>query len=591
MQKKLFSELGLSPELLKAVAKVGYEEASPIQSEAIPVLLGGADVFGQSQTGSGKTAAFALPAIELVDPTIRATQVLILCPTRELAVQVAEEVSKLAFFKRGVRELPIYGGQSYERQFQGLQRGAHIVIGTPGRVMDHMDRGTLKLDHIKMVILDEADRMLDMGFIDDIKNVLSKMPPERQTVMFSATLPAPIHQLVKSFTRNPVNIRIQDQALTIPNIEQVYYELDRRAKVEVLCRLIDIEDIKFGLIFCATKMMVDELTEHLTARGYAADKLHGDMSQAMRERVMAKFRKRGLEFLVATDVAARGVDVDDIEVVFNYDLPQDSEDYVHRIGRTGRAGRSGKAITFVAGREIWKLQNIMRATKSKIQRARIPSADEVEQKRTNAFYDLIRETLDGGDYKRHDELIDELLDHGHTPTDIASALIHLAGGDNKPRTAGERVPEAITIPSRASHREDRPERRYDSAPQARPDSFQKKKRFTEAAPADSGDLRERIGKARPKRERNTDFEPSKVSHEPGMVRLSMNTGRDHEIAPGDIVGVIAGLAKIPKESIGAIRLLAKTSYVDVAREHAPHVLEKLNGIKFKGRNLFMSVAE
>jgi len=597
MQKKLFTELGLSPELLKAVAKVGYEEASPIQSEAIPVLLGGADVFGQSQTGSGKTAAFALPAIELVDPTIRATQVLILCPTRELAVQVAEEVSKLAFFKRGVRELPIYGGQSYERQFQGLQRGAHIVIGTPGRVMDHMDRGTLKLDHIKMVILDEADRMLDMGFVDDIKNVLSKMPPERQTVMFSATLPGPIQHLVKSFMRSPVNIRIQDQALTIPNIEQVYYELDRRAKVEVLCRLIDIEDIKFGLIFCATKMMVDELTEHLTARGYAADKLHGDMSQAMRERVMAKFRKRGLEFLVATDVAARGVDVDDIEVVFNYDLPQDSEDYVHRIGRTGRAGRSGKAITFVAGREIWKLQNIMRATKGKIQRARVPSANEVEEKRTSVFYDLLRDTLDQGEYKRHDELIDQLLDQGHTPTDIASALIHLAGGENKLRPAGERTPEPASIHSRPSSsreerpsfREDRPERRQDFAPEPR---FEKKKRATKTAPDAGGDLRERISKTRSaKPHQEAEFEPNKVSHEPGMVRLSMNTGRDHEIAPGDIVGVIAGLAKIPKGSIGAIRLMARTTYVDVASEHAPHVLEKLNGIKFKGRNLFMSLAE
>lgn len=576
MQKKLFSELGLSPELLEAVAKVGYEAASPIQSEAIPVLLNGADVFGQSQTGSGKTAAFALPAIELVDPAIRATQVLILCPTRELAMQVAEEVSKLAFFKRGVRELPIYGGQSYERQFQGLQRGAHIVIGTPGRVMDHIDRGTLKLDQIKMVILDEADRMLDMGFVDDIKSVLSKMPPERQTVMFSATLPAPIQHLVKNFTRNPVNIRIQDQALTVPNIEQVYYELDRRAKVEVLCRLIDLEDIKFGLIFCATKMMVDELTEHLTARGYSADKLHGDMSQAMRERVMAKFRKRGLEFLVATDVAARGVDVDDIEVVFNYDLPQDSEDYVHRIGRTGRAGRSGKAITFVAGREIWKLQNIMRATKSKIQRARIPSADEVEQKRTNAFYDLLRETLDGGDYRRHDELIDDLLDHGHTPTDIASALIHLAGGEKSHSNAPEPAP----------FHSERPERYSDSAPSR--GAYGKKKHF-EDAPNQGPDLRERIGKKRPKREAAE--VTSKVAHEPGMVRLSMNTGRDHDITPGDIVGVIAGLAKIPKEAIGAIRLQAKTTYVDVAQEHAPHVLEKLNGIKFKGRNLFMSLSE
>ncbi|MEI8234433.1 MAG: DEAD/DEAH box helicase [Verrucomicrobiota bacterium] len=586
MQKKLFSELGLAPELLKAVAKVGYEEAAPIQSEAIPVLLGGADVFGQSQTGSGKTAAFALPAIQLVDPALRAPQILILCPTRELAVQVAEEVAKLAFFKRGVRELPIYGGQSYERQYRGLQMGSQIIIGTPGRVMDHLDRGSLKLDHLKMVILDEADRMLDMGFIDDIKTILSQMPAERQTVMFSATLPAPIRHLVESFMRNPVNIRIADQTLTVPNIEQVYYELDRRAKVEVLCRLIDLEDIKFGLIFCATKMMVDELTEHLTARGYAADKLHGDMSQAMRERVMAKFRKRGLEFLVATDVAARGVDVDDIEVVFNYDLPQDSEDYVHRIGRTGRAGRSGKAITFVAGREIWKLQNIMRATKGKILRARIPTAEEVEQKRESALFDLLRETLESGDYKRQDEWIDQLLDQGHTPTDIASALLHLAGNDKPARAAGA---EPLSIPPR---REERAERRFDAAPEPRP--YEKKKRFAKNAPQEGGDLRELIGKARPpKRERapKAEEEPSKVSHEPGMVRLSMNTGRDHEIAPGDIVGVIAGVAKIPKGSIGAIRLLARTSYVDVAGEHTAHVLEKLNGITFKGRKLFISLAE
>ena len=442
MQKKLFTELGLSPELLKAIAKIGYEEAAPIQSEAIPVLLGGADVVGQSQTGSGKTAAFAIPAIEAVDPTLRAPQVLILCPTRELAVQVAEEVAKLAFFKRGVRELPIYGGQSYERQFRGLQQGAQIIIGTPGRVMDHLDRGTLRLDQIKMVILDEADRMLDMGFVDDIEKVLSRVPETRQTVMFSATLPPPIRRLMERFARNPVSINIQAQTLTVPAIEQVYYELDRRAKVEVLCRLIDLEDIKFGLIFCSTKIMVDELTEHLTARGYAADKLHGDMSQPMRERVMGKFRKHQLEFLVATDVAARGLDVDDIEVVFNYDIPQDSEDYVHRIGRTGRAGRSGKAITFVAGREIWKLQNIMRAAKGKIHRGRVPSASEVEEKRTSVFYELLRDTLEKGEYKRHDEEIDQLIDQGHTPTDIASALIHLAGADN-PRSTNETVAEPL----------------------------------------------------------------------------------------------------------------------------------------------------
>ena len=362
MQKKLFAELGLAPEILKAIERLGFEEASPIQSAAIPVLLEGADVVGQSQTGSGKTAAFGIPAIQLVDASLRAPQVLVLCPTRELAVQVAEEIAKLAFFKRGVRELPIYGGQSYERQFRGLSAGAQIIIGTPGRVMDHLERESLKLDRIKMVILDEADRMLDMGFVDDIKTILREVPNERQTVFFSATIPRPIQELIKTFTRNPVNVRVEAEALTVPAIEQVYYEVDRRSKLEVLCRLIDLEDVKLAIIFCATKMMVDELTEHLIARGYGADKLHGDMTQAMRERVMGRFRKRKVEFLVATDVAARGLDVEDIEIVFNYDLPHDGEDYVHRIGRTGRAGKGGKAVTFVAGREIYRLENIQRFT-------------------------------------------------------------------------------------------------------------------------------------------------------------------------------------------------------------------------------------
>jgi ATP-dependent RNA helicase DeaD len=373
---------------------MGFEEASPIQSAAIPVLLEGSDVVGQSQTGSGKTAAFGIPAIQLVDPTVRAPQVLILCPTRELAVQVAEEIAKLAFFKRGVRELPIYGGQSYERQFRGLSAGAQIIIGTPGRVMDHLERKSLRLDQIKMMILDEADRMLDMGFVDDIKTILREVPAERQTVFFSADNPAPIAELIKTFTRNPVNVRVEAEAMTVPAIEQVYYEVDRRMKLEVLCRILDIEDVKLGIVFCATKMMVDELTEHLTARGYSADKLHGDMTQAMRERVMGKFRKRAIEILVATDVAARGLDVDDIEVVFNYDLPHDGEDYVHRIGRTGRAGRGGKAVTFVGGREIYRLENIQRFTKSRIRRLRVPSAEEVEGKRATAFAEALRETLE-----------------------------------------------------------------------------------------------------------------------------------------------------------------------------------------------------
>ncbi|MGF1657609.1 MAG: DEAD/DEAH box helicase [Verrucomicrobiales bacterium] len=443
MQKKSFNELGLSPELLKAVDQMGFEEASPIQAMSIPPLLEGRDVVGLSQTGSGKTAAFAIPAIERADASIHQPQVLILCPTRELAVQVAEETAKLATFKKGVRELPIYGGQSYDRQLRGLQQGAQIIIGTPGRVMDHLDRKTLKLDQIGMVILDEADRMLDMGFLDDIRSVLARMPETRQTVLFSATLPGPIQELIKTFTKNPVHVKIEGQAMTVPAIEQVWYEVDRRSKLEVLCRLIDMEDIKYGIIFCATKMMVDDLTEHLMARGYPADKLHGDMTQAMRERVMNRFRKRAVEFLVATDVAARGLDVKDIEVVFNYDLPNDGEDYVHRIGRTGRAGNKGKAVTFVAGREVYKLQNMMRFTQAKIRRERVPSLEEVEQRRANVFFESLRSTLERGDFKRQDVLMDRLLDQGYPPTDILSAVLHMQESEKPKKDNVEIVePEA-----------------------------------------------------------------------------------------------------------------------------------------------------
>ena len=564
MQKKLFTELELSPELLKAVARVGYEEASPIQSEAIPVLLSGRDVIGQSQTGSGKTAAFSIPAIEKVDGSLRAPQVLILCPTRELAMQVAEEVSKLALFKRGVRELPIYGGQSYDRQIRGLREGAQIIIGTPGRVIDHLDRGTLKLDGLHTVILDEADRMLDMGFSEDIEKILSQAPTERQTVLFSATLPPGIRRLIERYTREPVNVRIQAQAMTVPAIEQIYYEVDRRSKLDVLCRIIDLNDIKFGIIFCATKMMVDELAEQLVARGYSADKLHGDITQSGRERVMAKYRKHAFDFLVATDVAARGLDIDDIEVVFNYDLPNDSEDYVHRIGRTGRAGRTGLAITFVAGREIYKLQNIMRFTKGRIRREKVPSAEEVEEKRANIFVETLRETLEKGEFKRHDAMIDRLLDQGHTPTDIASALIHLLNGDKPRPTEPEPAPASFSGP-KGDYQKFR-ETRIDTRSEApRKNSRDRKAEYRAA-------------------EQELRSNPA-TSHEEGMSRLLFSVGREHQIEPGDIVGVIAGVARIPKECIGAIQVAPRHSLVDITDEHTKLVLKKLNGIKFKGAKL------
>ncbi len=615
MQKRLFADLGLSPETLKAVARMGYEEASPIQSEAIPALLSGRDIVGQSQTGSGKTAAFAIPAIERVDQDLRAPQILILCPTRELAVQVAEEVAKLKFYKPRVRELPIYGGASYERQFRGLQAGAQIVIGTPGRIIDHLDRRSLNLSAIKMVVLDECDRMLDMGFREDIERILQSAPPERQTVFFSATMPRPIQILIQRFGREPQMIQIASQTVEAPNIEQVYYEVGRGSKLEVLCRLIDLQDIEYGIIFCSTKMMVDELTEHLAARGYAVDKLHGDLSQAMRERTMRRFREKKAEFLVATDVAARGLDVENVEVVFNYDLPQDPEDYVHRIGRTGRAGRKGRAITFVAGREIYKVQQILRFTKGRIRREDVPSLNAVEEKRTSSLFETLRQTLEQGDYPRYDESIDRLLDGGHTATDIASALVSLLAGDKR---TGASIPEDNPKAARSERgpRGDYP--KYvprgragapeSAAPSPSADAPEPPQRAERRPPGDTGfpgSEELSTGSPRPAKKREhaatpvhtsrphravDDDEPSLVSHEAGMVRLSFNQGREQGIAPGDIVGVIAGVTRLPRESVGAIKLLPRQSLVDVAEEHAGLILKKLNGIRFKGQKLLVRPA-
>jgi len=485
MTSKLFTELGLSPEILRAVEKLGFEQASPIQAAAIPVLLTGKDIVGQSQTGSGKTAAFGIPAVEKVDVTKRAVQVLILCPTRELAVQVSEEIHKLAFFKRGVMALPIYGGQSYDRQLYGLKQGAQIVIGTPGRIMDHMRRGTLRLETVKMVILDEADVMLNMGFREDIELILQSTPKERQTVFFSATMPRPIRDLIEKSSREPQTVKIEQKAMTVPTVDQVYFEVDRRYKMELLTRLIDIYDLKLGIIFCNTKRMVDDLVDHLEAAGYQADRLHGDMTQNMRDRVMNKFRKSGLEFLVATDIAARGIDVDDVEVVFNYDLPYDPEDYVHRIGRTGRAGRSGRAISLVPGRELFQIRNIERFTNVRIQRGRVPTATEVSEARENVFIEKLRALLTGGEYQKHDAVIERLLEAGFSSTDICSALIHLLktgeAAKPAPKTESYDRPENDQRPGgfdrgprddrrprfedrRNDRRDDRPQRFEDRAP-------------------------------------------------------------------------------------------------------------------------------
>jgi len=451
MTSKLFSELGLSAEVLRAIDQLGFEQASPIQAEAIPLLMAGRDIVGQSMTGSGKTAAFGIPAVEKTDPTQRVVQVLILCPTRELAIQVSEEIHKLAQFKTGIHPLPIYGGQSYERQFYGLKQGAQIVIGTPGRIMDHMRRGTLRLDTVKFAILDEADVMLNMGFREDIEHILQAVPATRQTVFFSATMSKPIRELIEKYSHEPQNVRIEQKALTVPTVEQFYYEVDRRSKMECLTRLIDLHDLKLGIIFCNTKRMVDDLVDYLEAAGYQADRLHGDMTQNMRDRVMNKFRQSGLEFLVATDVAARGIDVDDIQVVFNYDLPYDPEDYVHRIGRTGRAGRTGKAFSLVPPRELFQIRNIERYTNQRIQRGRFPTEDEVAEARETVFLDKLRALLTAGTFPKQDRLVDRLVEEGFVSNDIISALMHML-------QSGE-----ATKPAGAVENYDRPERPGDFA--------------------------------------------------------------------------------------------------------------------------------
>lgn len=423
MQKRLFSELGLSEPILKAVAKLGFEQTSPIQSAAIPVLMEGKDVVGQSATGSGKTAAFAIPAIERVDDASRKVEILVLVPTRELAVQVAEEVARLAAFRPKLHTVPIFGGASYERQFSELRKGPQIVIGTPGRIIDHLQRNTLDVSHVKMVVLDECDRMLDMGFREDMERILSGTPEERQTVFFSATLPPAIRRLIEEFSRSPQHIRIETQTMTVPTVEQMYYDVPPRAKLDALTRLVDMHDARLGIIFCNTQRTVDDVADALIARGYSADRLHGGMSQMMRTRTLSKFKSSGFDLLVATDVAGRGIDVDDLDLVVNFDLPYDPEDYVHRIGRTGRAGRKGVALTLISGREIYRLQGVERFTRQRMQRGKVPTWDQVEEKRLSGVLDKVRANLEAGRHTAHAASIDRLLDEGHAATDLAAALL------------------------------------------------------------------------------------------------------------------------------------------------------------------------
>ncbi len=430
MESLTFKDLNLSENIERAVEDMGFEEPTPIQSQSIPYLMEGKDVIGQAQTGTGKTAAFGIPALEMLDVKSKNVQVLVLCPTRELANQVAEEMSKLAKYQN-TKMLPVYGGQPIDRQIKALRRGVHIVIGTPGRIMDHIQRKTLKLDDVNMVVLDEADEMLDMGFREDIEFILSRIPGRKQTVLFSATMPKPIIKLTKKYQQNPQMIKTVHKKLTVPQIEQYYFEVKDNAKTEVLCRLIDIYNFKSSLVFCNTKKNVDKQVETLKARGYLVDGMHGDMKQAQRERVMSNFRKGEIETLVATDVAARGIDVENIEAVFNYDIPQDEESYVHRIGRTGRAGKEGVAITFAFGKDIRKIKTIQKHTNVKIIRKNVPSQSDVEDIRAEMLSQNVKKIIDDGHIGKYEHWVENLLEEDYASVDVAAALVKILLAEEK----------------------------------------------------------------------------------------------------------------------------------------------------------------
>lgn len=561
MDKKPFPELGLAPEILKAVTELGFELPSPIQAQAIPPALEGRDVVGQSQTGSGKTMAFAIPAVQLVEPHERGVRVLIMCPTRELAMQVCDEVHKLTAHKHGVKAIPIYGGATYDRQIRGLRDGAQIVVGTPGRILDFVEKGMLKLDGLKMLVFDEADEMLDMGFRDEIDKLMTSVPQSRQTLFFSATLAGPIRHLVDSYTRNAALITVEHKALTVPTIEQRYYEVNSRSKMEVLCRILDMENPRLAIVFANTKRAVDDITDFLMARSYSVDRLHGDLNQIMRDRVMKNFRSGNVEVLAATDVAARGLDVDELDLVVNFDLPYDEEDYVHRIGRTGRAGRKGMAVSLVGGRDIFLLQRIQRYAKVKIDRHKVPSREDVEGKRVDAHLEKLKALLEAGNFTNHEATIQRLLDAGSTSTDICSALMHLWISDE-----GRESQEIL---------EDRPR------PERRPAQDNRAPRQDYAAPQ-GGEGGGPPPERRPQGPRDADG---------AFTRLFINVGAMDEVTPREIAGAIYRTGNLPEGTLGKIEIYEKCSYVGVPPEHVQQVMSGIEGSSLHGRSLRMDIAE
>ena len=562
MESVKFEDLQLDDRILRAVADMGFEEASPIQAKSIPVQLEGVDMIGQAQTGTGKTAAFGIPLLQKIDPKNKKLQAVALCPTRELAIQVAEEIRSLAKYMHGIKVLPIYGGQDIVRQIKGLKDGTQIIIGTPGRVMDHMRRKTVKFDQVHTVIMDEADEMLNMGFLEDMETILSQLPTERQTIMFSATMPPEIQKIAESFQKDPQVIRVVKKELTVPKVTQYYYEVKPRTKVEVMCRLLDLYAPKLSVAFCNTKKQVDELVDELQGRGYFAEGLHGDLKQIQRDRVMNSFRNGRTEILVATDVAARGIDVDDVEAVFNYDIPQDDEYYVHRIGRTGRAGRTGIAFSFVVGREVYKLRDIQRYCKTKIIPQAVPSLDDITEIKAEKILDQAGCVMNEMDLSPIVHILEKkLLEEDYTSLELAAALLRMHMGESN---------EDIIIDSR-------PARSLDDL-----DSWGGKDQ--------RGRRDGRYGRGRDARGQRSGRGGRGRSQDNGMARLFLNVGRDQNIKPGDVLGAIAGESGISGRMIGSIDMYDKYTFVEVPEDCAGEVLECMKRVKIRGKNVRMELA-
>ncbi len=520
-----FEDLNIEYKILTALKDMGFEEPSPIQKGAIPLALAGEDIIGQAQTGTGKTAAFGIPIVQSLDEKDRHVQALVMSPTRELCIQVAEEIGKIGRTKR-IRVLPVYGGQPIERQIRNLRGGVQVVIGTPGRLLDHLHRGTIKLDHVKFLVLDEADEMLDMGFIEDIETIIKQVPVDRQTMLFSATMPRPILSISKKYMRAPKLVAIHKEIVTAPTIAQYYYET--RDKVDGLCRILDTTDDFKMIIFCRTKKGVDELVIALATRGYQAEGLHGDLSQSQRDRVMKKFRQNEVDILVATDVAARGLDIDNITHVVNFDVPQDPESYVHRIGRTGRAGNTGVSITFITPREFRQLKLIERTIKTKIIRGVLPTDENVLERQREQIISKMQSVLEQDNF--HDYLpIVEALEKDYEISDIAAAALKFMQEGNK----------ALETPESKS------------------------------------DLPDAL---------------SNTGARPGMVRLFINVGRSAKVTIRDIIQTISIEAEIPPRSIGRISMYDKFSFVEVPAESAEKVIGVMHRNTIRGYRVNMEPA-